>query len=64
MESVASPMWKRKEMGLAQKPSAQAKVELAEMGRAEDEGQVGGTDPGPAGWRERNLGTNGGVQER
>jgi len=27
-------MWKRKEMGLAQKPSAQAKVELAEMGES------------------------------
>lgn len=32
MKSGASPMWKRKEMGLAQKPSAQAKVELTEMG--------------------------------
>ena len=29
-------MWKRKEMGLAQKPSAQAKEELAEMGREQE----------------------------
>lgn len=34
MESGASPMWKRKEMGLAQKPAAQAKVELADMGES------------------------------
>ena len=36
MKSGASPMWKRKEMGLAQKPSAQAKEELAEMGREQE----------------------------
>lgn len=49
MESGASLMWERKEMGLAQEPSAQADVELTEMGRSQQragggEGPVGATN--------------------
>lgn len=35
VQGGASPMWERKEMGPAQEPSAQADVELADMGRSQ-----------------------------
>lgn len=53
--------WKKKEMGLAQEPSAQTDMELARKGRSQDgreqeggEKKVGAQTRGPVGGKERN----------